>query len=288
MSRRHLHLNVRTLSLISICSLVLATALLWTRLEHAGSPCQFDWPGCAEPTVPDRDDGSVKPAATITVNSTSDTTNATDGLCTLREAITAANTDTQSGAVAGECIAGSGTDTISFSIPPAAPGCAGGVCTITLSGSALTVNTSLNIQGPGANLLTIAGNNTFRIFSLTAGGVYSVNFSGLTIANGGTTGTTGGGIDISSIATVRISSCVLRNNAATLGGAIANSSGTLTIENSTISNNTAGTAGGIYIGGPGRFNLINSTVAGNSATSWRARQLLSVKATTPSANEVAP
>src|SRR5689334_9821322 len=38
----------------------------------------------------------------ITVNSTADTV-ANDGQCTLREAITAANTDTASGAAAGEC-----------------------------------------------------------------------------------------------------------------------------------------------------------------------------------------
>jgi CSLREA domain-containing protein len=53
-------------------------------------------------------------AATITVNSTADTA-ANTGTCTLREAIVAANTDTASGGAAGECAAGSGTDTIGFS-----------------------------------------------------------------------------------------------------------------------------------------------------------------------------
>ena len=43
----------------------------------------------------------------MTVNSTGDVI-ADDGVCTLREAITAANTDTASGAMGGECIAGSG------------------------------------------------------------------------------------------------------------------------------------------------------------------------------------
>src|SRR5919107_3792133 len=50
-------------------------------------------------------------AATLTVNSLADTT-ANDGQCTLREAITSANTDTASGAAAGECAAGSGDHTI--------------------------------------------------------------------------------------------------------------------------------------------------------------------------------
>lgn len=54
-------------------------------------------------------------AATITVNSTADDQD-NDGECTLREAIGAANTDTESGVTSGECVAGSGTDTINFDI----------------------------------------------------------------------------------------------------------------------------------------------------------------------------
>ncbi|MGB0386195.1 MAG: choice-of-anchor Q domain-containing protein [Ardenticatenaceae bacterium] len=53
-------------------------------------------------------------SATITVNSTADVV-ADDGLCTLREAITAANRDTASGLLSGECAAGSGHDTIVLS-----------------------------------------------------------------------------------------------------------------------------------------------------------------------------
>src|SRR5512140_1599788 len=64
-------------------------------------------------------------AATITVNSTADVA-ANDGACTLREAILAANTNTASGAAAGECAAGAaGLDTIVFALPGA------GVQTIT-------------------------------------------------------------------------------------------------------------------------------------------------------------
>ncbi len=55
-------------------------------------------------------------AASITVNSNADT-QADDGVCTLREAIVAANTDTASGATAGECAAGSGADAITFDPP---------------------------------------------------------------------------------------------------------------------------------------------------------------------------
>lgn len=52
---------------------------------------------------------------TITVNSIDDD-QANDGECTLREAITAANDDTESGSADGECIAGSTEDTIVFDI----------------------------------------------------------------------------------------------------------------------------------------------------------------------------
>ncbi|MEO8190773.1 MAG: CSLREA domain-containing protein [Acidobacteriota bacterium] len=72
-------------------------------------------------------------AATITVNTASDVS-ANDGKCTLREAITAANTNTASGALPGECVAGAaGLDTIVFTIPAATDaGCVSGtgVCTI--------------------------------------------------------------------------------------------------------------------------------------------------------------
>ena len=58
-------------------------------------------------------------SATITVTSTADTAT-NDGVCTLREAIIAANTNTASGAAAGECVAGAaGLDTIAFNIPGA-------------------------------------------------------------------------------------------------------------------------------------------------------------------------
>ena len=57
----------------------------------------------------------VAHAATITVDSTTNVV-ADDGVCTLREAITAANSDTASGATAGECPAGSGADTIELGV----------------------------------------------------------------------------------------------------------------------------------------------------------------------------
>ena len=87
-------------------------------------------------------------AATITVNSTLDVANNSDGKCTLREAITAANSDTASGGPAGECAAGSGTDSIHFAIPGSDPGCDGsGVCTIKPTSDLPVIQTPLTIDG---------------------------------------------------------------------------------------------------------------------------------------------
>ncbi len=80
-------------------------------------------------------------AATITVNSTSDAA-ANDGVCTLREAIIAANTNTASGAAAGECAAGAaGLDTIAFGIPGA------GVQTIAPASLLPTITEAVFING---------------------------------------------------------------------------------------------------------------------------------------------
>jgi parallel beta-helix repeat protein len=58
--------------------------------------------------------GPAAPTAAIIVSSNLDIATAGDGLCTLREAIINANND--SDATAGDCAAGSGTDTILFSV----------------------------------------------------------------------------------------------------------------------------------------------------------------------------
>ncbi len=89
-------------------------------------------------------------AATITVNATGDTT-ANDGVCTLREAITAANTDAVSGAAAGECAAGAGSDVIVFSIAGA------GVKLITPTVALPIISTPIRINGysqPGSSANT--------------------------------------------------------------------------------------------------------------------------------------
>src|SRR5687768_4590912 len=89
-------------------------------------------------------------AATFTVTKIADTNDGTcDADCSLREAVGAA------GATADN-------DVIEFSSTVF-----GTVQTITLSGTDIIINGNgtLLIDGPGANLLTISGNNTSRIIT---------------------------------------------------------------------------------------------------------------------------
>ncbi|MBK9443461.1 MAG: IPTL-CTERM sorting domain-containing protein [Comamonadaceae bacterium] len=116
---------------------------------------------------------SAAQAATLTVNSSADTTTV-DGQCTLREAINASNTATatadcpNTGAVWGT------SDTIAFNIPGATDvGCTGanGVCTIGVTGSALpAITRKVTIDGytqPGAATNTLATNIYPSILPLT-------------------------------------------------------------------------------------------------------------------------
>lgn len=104
-------------------------------------------------------------AANLTVNSTADTT-ANDGVCTLREAITSANSDTASGATGGECIAGNGNDTINFNITGTADFTNGGQDGYTIKPqSALpNITETVTIDGysqPGASQNTTVAPNPF-------------------------------------------------------------------------------------------------------------------------------
>lgn len=106
--------------------------------------------------------------ATIVVNSTADTA-ADDGVCTLREAIIAANTDTVSGGAVGECAAGSGADTISFA------GLAAGVQTITLTTELPPITAQVTIDG-GTKSGFVVGGQPFVVLDCNAQD-FGFNFS---------------------------------------------------------------------------------------------------------------
>ena len=200
-------------------------------------------------------------ATTIIVNSTADVANGSDGLCTLREAIQAANSNTASGAAAGECAAGnsSESDTINFSVTG----------TITLLTALPDLLSSMSLNGPGANLLTISGNSANRVFSVSVPSPGTVTLAGLTLSNGQSSGN-GGGILKAGTGSLNITGSKITGNSAAFGGGIfSNSPGPINIINSTLSNNTtaaSGFGGAIFNAfSGGTVSILNSTVMNNSA-----------------------
>jgi CSLREA domain-containing protein len=213
------------------------------------------------------------PANTLIVNKTADTNDGIcDADCSLREAITAANSTVA-------------PDTITFALPPSS--------TIVLSGTQLPIITwTLTIDGSTTSGLTISGNDQSRLFEIAFGAVatmthlilsdgYSAKEGGAVINYGtfvffhGTIKDSatfyGGAIyairhwsgseDIFS--TTIISNSTLINNSATNGGAIVNN-GYLTVTNSTINSNAATYSGG-GIWDVGEALIVNTTVSYNSS-----------------------
>ena len=118
------------------------------------------------------------------------------------------------------------------------------------------------IDGPGADLATVSGNNAIGVFSVASGVTASI--SGLSI-NAGTTPGNGGGIDNSGLLTLT-SDTFSGNSATGSGGGIANeASGTLTVAQSTFSSNTAAGNGG-GIDNSGSLTLMSDTFDGNVST----------------------
>jgi hypothetical protein len=181
-------------------------------------------------------------ATTITVNS------AVDGAssdCTLRNAITAANSNaTQGSCAAGE--AAPAVDVIDFNLPTPA--------TITLGSALPDLMESVTIDGPGMNQLTIDGADSYRPF--TTFGLTTISISDLTVTNGRCDETCG-----------------------SVGGAIHNV-GDLTLTNVALTDNTASDdghgadpftsaeGGAIRNINPGELTIVQSKLTGNQALAF--------------------
>ncbi len=139
--------------------------------------------------------------------------------------------------------------------------------TITLSRGELLIEDDVNIQGLGADQLTVSGGSLSRVFRLNSGVTASI--SGLTIADGNVSGGNGGGIFNSGQLT--LDAVEVRDNTASAGGGIyqwSNQGATLDVLNSTIADNDGG--GGIYLayGGQGVVNITNSTISTNTGAGF--------------------
>ena len=180
---------------------------------------------------------------TFTVTSAAD-----GGAGTLRQAIEDAN-------------ANPGADDIQF---------ADDVTFIVITGIQMEITDDLTIQGPGADLLTISGNNnSTRMFLAGSATVdIAVEFSGMTISDAGDGVTDLPGPAIASSDDLTLRDVVIRDSHAGggIGGAVAHSDGSLVIVGSTFRDNAGLQAGALVVQGLNTdFTIINSTFTGNSA-----------------------
>ncbi len=160
--------------------------------------------------------------------------------------------------------------------------------------STLTLGATVAIDGTGHNV-TISGGNTVQLFVLNGGTGVTLSLTGLTLANGKSSG--GGAVE--NLGTLRVTRCTFRNNAATngnggaifnfgnttvtsstftsnassgadinginSGGAIFNSLGTTTVTGSVFSSNTGQYGGAIY-NNSGTVQVTNNSFYANTAT----------------------
>src|SRR5260370_36675598 len=114
----------------------------------------------------------------ITVNNTTDPASTSgNGFCTLREAIDNANA--ASDTWGGDCTAGTGTDTINFSV-------SGTIALV--QGTLPSIANALTIDGTGETI-TVDGASSFRVLSVSAGA--TLNLNDLTISHGASAGSSG-------------------------------------------------------------------------------------------------
>ena len=198
--------------------------------------------------------GKAVAAGSITVTSSADNTTV-DGLCTLREAITNADSDS---ATFADCSTGSGNDTILFDN-------ALGTSTIILNAALPTITDTNGLTVNGGGDITVSGTNLYQVFNIFPAG--ALNLQNLTIKNG--KNNTGGGIQNINGA-LTITNSILDHNTSTIHGGGIYNTGTATITNSTFSGNSAASSGGAVISDDGSMTILNSTFINNSAASGGA------------------
>ncbi len=200
----------------------------------------------------------IKPAAaasTITVNTTDDTI-VNDSICSLREAVIAANTNS----AFNGCTAGSGTDNIEFASSLPKPI----TIMLTLTGknedSSMTgdldITEDVIIVGAGENDSIIDGNGSDRVFEVHSG--KHLTLSGMTMQNGNPgAGMDGGGLLVWGRLTLNDSTVT-----ANQGSGLSNNGGLVVLTNVHVNNNSSY---GIRNHSVGTLTFDGGTVSGNSA-----------------------
>lgn len=143
--------------------------------------------------------------------------------------------------------------------------------TITLSSTLPEISESVTIFGPGADLLTISGNNANRVMRTISFFTGTLEISGLTIANGYSGSGAGGGLYMYG-GTLNLSSCVINDNTVGYpnigGGGLYLLNVVANISDCTISDNQCSVGGaGISNVTNSELHIRNSAITGNAVTS---------------------
>jgi predicted outer membrane repeat protein len=131
------------------------------------------------------------------------------------------------------------------------------------------INWSLDIEGPGADKVTVDAHNARGIFHAVGLANPGLEISGLTLSNGSNTADVrGGAIFLAGGSPAAVSDTVFAGNTAQEGGAIYALNGTLDVRRSTfIGNSATGVGGGGAISSYGTaVTLSDSVISGNDAS----------------------
>jgi hypothetical protein len=192
------------------------------------------------------------------------------------------NNDAGAGSLRQAIISAAAGDTIVFAVSVTG--------TITLTTGVLDINKNLTIQGPGANVLAVSGNDASRVFQIQPG--VTATIAGLTVRNG--TGLLGSGIANSGILILTSVAVINNGVVGTAGGGIFNNGNAqLTMQQVLVANNIGTNGGGLemnhgasmtnvtffgnrgafgaifdagFVGAPGAASMLNVTIAQNTAT----------------------
>ncbi len=194
----------------------------------------------------------VRADSTIMVNTIADTAIAGDGFCTLREAITNANGENEY--TSGDCVTGSGVDTIKFDISL-------GTATITLASALPLINDVNGLIIDGEDRITVSGNDSVPVFNANSG---PLTLQYINVTHGYNSSTGGGGLYNGGGTVIITHSTFSSNNATASGGGVLNELGTITITHSAFSNNSSGNGGGVA--NMGTMTITDSAFLNNNAT----------------------
>ena len=224
----------------------------------------------------------VARATDITVNTTADENNS-DGDCSLREAIRAANLN----AARDACPAGSNTVTdhvilqngATYTLTVAGTDNAALLGDLDVVNNTAATDLLLDVAGGGTATIVQSSDPVDRIVDVRSGAGFVVE--GVTFSGGSApAGESGGAIAIGAAAAVTVRRCAFTGNAAPVdGGAIAHDGAALGIETSTFTGNSAGASGGaVAARGSGSTTITGTRFDGNVAETGSGGALASAGA----------